>query len=325
MFPLRILHPNKKHRKIMATPINLIHEFSGLCLGPHPIRSSKKSSSAKGTPPRTFFCRGLRASMTLEASLVLPLFLLFFLTIGSSMEIFRFHSKMEMALWEIGRETCVYGTALEGSSWLSVNDYAHKETGELLEMIGNLALSQTYVKGRVEERLGSEYLEEAPVKGGADGLIYLGGSLINDEDFVRLVVTYAAQPRWTVSGFRTFYLQNYYYGRMWTGFDVTNEENEIYYLAENASVYHRDINCSHLKLQPYQTSNANLATAVNSHGSHYRPCTICARGAMTDQVWISPEGDCYHYTRDCSGLKRTILTVTWKEAKRYRPCSRCGN
>ena len=28
--------------------------------------------------------------------------------------------------------------------------------------------------------------------------------------------------------------------------------------------------------------------------------------------------------RDCPGLKRTIRTVTWKEAMNYRPCSRCG-
>ncbi|MBP5282616.1 MAG: hypothetical protein J6Z22_08975 [Lachnospiraceae bacterium] len=240
------------------------------------------------------------------------------------MEILRFHSKVEMALWEVGRETCLYGTALEGTSWLSVDDMNRKETGDLLEAVGNLALSQTYVKGRVEERLGREYLEDAPVRDGASGMIYLGGSLINDEDTVTMMVTYSVEPKWMVPGFRRFYLRNYYFGRMWTGFDVTNEENKIYYLAENAEVYHTSINCSHLRLQPYQIDSGSLETSVNSHGSHYRACAICARGTTPAQIWISPEGDCYHFTRECSGLKRTVRTVTWSVAKKYRLCSRCG-
>ena len=147
---------------------------------------------------------------------------------------------------------------------------------------------------------------------------------MNSDDTVEFAVMYEAKPKWTVAGFRSFHLRNYYLGRMWTGFDVEGEDQGIYYLAENAQVYHRDLTCSHIKLQPELVYSSVLTTAVNGHGSHYRACAICAREAPGNEVWISPEGECYHLKRDCPGLKRTIRTVTWKEAMNYRPCSRCG-
>lgn len=282
----------------------------------------------KGASPCTSPGKKVAASMTVEAALVLPLFLIFFLNIGSIMEILRFHSKMETALWEVGRETCIYGTALTGvtGQYLKARkDEGKGSAGQLLETMGNLALSYTYVKGRVEEYLGEAYIDGAPIRGGRNGLQYVGGSVWNDEDVVEMVVTYVAEPKWLLPGFRRFLMENHYYGRLWTGYALGETDNVLYYLAENPQVFHRDGNCSHLKLNPELTRRERLGTAVNSGGSHYRACSICAKGEMPEEIWISPEGDCYHFLRECPGLKRTIRAVTWKEAEKYRPCSRCGD
>ena len=247
--------------------------------------------------------------------MVLPLFLLFFFMLGSSMEMLRFHSKMEMALWEIGRETCVYGPALRQNVNLS---------SEVLEAVGEFVLSQTYVKERIEQYLGEEYLREAPVTKEFDSFWFFAEASFQARDVLELEVTYKANPQWTIPGFRTFKMRNYLYARLWTGYELKEEGNELYYLAENAQVYHRDSACSHLKLQPEEVSSSVLEEAVNGNGQRYRACSICAKGKLLDKVWISPEGECYHFRRDCPGLKRTVRAVDWSVAKQYRPCSRCG-
>ena len=325
-YPLRLLHPKnyKNIGKKQASSLNPITRSLGSSHDLNPI----KNPCAKGMSPHAPSKWKVRASMTLEASLALPIFLLFFLTVGSSLEMIRFHSRMEMALWEVGRETCAYGTVLRDTDWLSTSGETSAKVKEknqgLFEAIESYALSQTFLRGRVEEYLSREYLEEAPVVLDEKGLHSNGGSFVNSDDTVEFAVMYEAKPKWTVAGFRSFHLRNYYLGRMWTGFDVEGEDQGIYYLAENAQVYHRDLTCSHIKLQPELVPCSVLTTAVNGHGSHYRACAICAREAPGNEVWISPEGECYHLKRDCPGLKRTIRTVTWKEAMNYRPCSRCG-
>jgi hypothetical protein len=332
MFSLWKQHPTQKtieKEKILQAPsLNLTKTPSrpvqGLTFLTNLLFFKQDSNSMEGTSPRTFFSRRWRASLTVEASLVLPLFLLFFLTLGSGMEMLRLHGKMEVALWRIGRETCLYGTVLQEfrQQGTKLEGQAGSQMQQALSSVGNLAFSYTYVKGRVEEALGKDYLEDAPI--GKEGLFYLGGSIINQEDLVGFQVSYPVEPKWSLMGFRSFWMENHYYGRTWTGFELSETEQGLYYLTENAQVYHLDINCSHLKLSPEAVSKEVLSSARNARGSRYRACSICVQDTPPAQVWISPEGECYHYRRDCSGLKRTIRAVTWKEAEGYRPCSRCG-
>ena len=261
--------------------------------------------------------------MTVEASLVLPLFLLFFLTLSGGLEILRFQSRLDMALWELGMETSVYGTVLKVGQ--DGTDLDQPKAKTALWLAGDLAFDYGYVKGRLGTFLGKEYLEEAPISGGLDGMQFWQGSIQNADDTVRIYVNYKAEPKYSLPGFQKLRMEDHYFGRLWTGYPLKETGNDLYYLAENAEVYHKDPECSHLRLNPYQTSSGTLELAVNAKGSHYRACSYCAIGVMPGEVWISPEGDCYHYRRDCSGLKRTVRAVGWDIAKGYRACSRCGN
>ena len=266
--------------------------------------------------------RRAKASMTVEAALALPLFLIFFLQLGSVMEMMRLYGRIETALWETGRELCLYGgVAKQIGEGLGVSsDEAGKS---VLESVGNLALSYTYVKDRVENYIGTGYLDSAPIKGGKAGLQYVGSELLGEDDRMEIVVTYCARPKWTLDGFRPFLLENRYVGRLWTGYDLN--KNKVYYLAENIEVYHCDRECTHLRLQAYQVKWEEMLTASNDYGKKYRACKKCIPAGELQYVWISPEGECYHAGRDCSGLKRTVHEVSWEEASKYSPCSRCAN
>lgn len=307
-------------RKLKQSIYQLAQTLSNIFFGPISQRLSVQMRSIEGTSPH--ISGRVFASMTVEASLVLPLFLIFFLCLGSMMEVFRLHAKVEMALWETGREACLYGVAVKGLVAKAGDE--RSLGGELAETVGNLALTQSYVKGRVEAYLGREYLDGAPLQYGREGLHYLGSELLTENDQIEMVVTYQVSPKWALDGFQTFWLCNHYYGRLWTGYDLQGNNGILYYLAENMEVYHLDRECSHLRLHPREILREELATAVNSKGQKYRPCTKCVMAGGMSCVWISPEGDCYHDRIDCPGLKRTVRVATWAEARKYRPCSRCG-
>ena len=53
-----------------------------------------------------------RGSMTIEAAIVLPCFLFFFINLSSSLEMIRLCGNLEYALHNAGNEVCLYGSLL---------------------------------------------------------------------------------------------------------------------------------------------------------------------------------------------------------------------
>ena len=92
----------------------------------------------------------VEGSMTIEAALVLPLFCLFLMTMGSAMEMIRLHNNLEVALWDAGRKISIYGS-------LSADREDSKNRPEAV------AIAYTLIKAQIEEQLGREYLEDAPL------------------------------------------------------------------------------------------------------------------------------------------------------------------
>ncbi|MBR1930860.1 MAG: hypothetical protein IJ833_05210 [Lachnospiraceae bacterium] len=261
-------------------------------------------------------------SMTVEAALILPLFLFFFLNISSAMEMLRLHGNLELALWSVGNRMSVYGHALGE---------------EHPERLAGLAFSYTYIKHYICEYLGEAYLENTPILGGVNGLQFLESDILAEGDTVEIVVAYGVSPYSSIVGFRPFGMVNHYYGHVWNGYELPLEESrtasDIVYIAENGAVFHKNPDCTYLKLSIRETTLGQAVTARNIYGEKYHMCSICGMGngkwelnsgTTNSQVWITSEGDCIHYNRNCSGLKRTIYAVERSEIPDYRPCSRCA-
>ncbi len=109
----------------------------------------------------------------------------------------------------------------------------------------------------------------------------------------------------------------------WTGFlqgksDSTQEA--WVFVTPTQSVYHSNRDCTHLKL-----SVKSMAAAKLKKNSKYGPCGHCTKGEkMGTTVYVTEEGDCYHFQIGCSGLKRTIYMIAKAQAADMKPCSRCG-
>jgi len=256
-----------------------------------------------------FISRWMEGSMTVEASVVLPLFLMFFLALGSAMEMIRLHANLEFALWDIGNRMSVYGHALTGS-----------EENLIWSEAGDIALTYTYVKKEIENYLGTEYLDASPLVGGAEGLRFVESEIWDGGEDFEILVTYQVAPFGEIAGVKGFRMANRYYGHFWNGYRIPIE---VFYTAENGEVYHKDAMCSHLFLSVTQVILPEAYTARNQKGEKYTPCELCEKTESGNWVYITEEGNRIHYQRYCSGLKRTVFEVSAEEAAGYRPCSRC--
>lgn len=266
--------------------------------------------------------KGCRGSMTVEAAIVLPVFLFFLLNLLWIIEIYSLHSTLLSALRETGRELSVYAYAYDR--------IVNEEEDEGLEaFIEDVAFSYLYVKGRVESLAGKDYLDNSPLTYGKEGLLYVESSILQQDDIIDLVVTYQVSPLVNIAGFRSGRFYSRYYGRAWTGYEVRDEaengENAVYvYIAENAKVYHISKECSHIRLSIAESGLWEIAELRNESGSRYLPCELCVEDGQ-GRLYITASGDRYHQVLSCSGLKRTVTQMLRSEAeKQYRMCTRCG-
>jgi len=269
-----------------------------------------------------FSCK-ISAGMTVEASILLPLFIFFFLNLGCAIEMIRLHGNLQLALWQTGSQLAVYGYALDSGE---LPEEGEKEDSWWKGMAG-IVFSSTYVKAQLIDTLGESYLDQSPLTKGAEGLQLWESDIFGPEDKIDVVVTYSVSPWSKIAGFFSFRMANRYYAHIWNGYELpggTNAEVKTVYLTPNGVVYHLDRNCTYLRLSVRQILSGELAEARNQYGRRYQPCEKCIDGSVPSILYITQGGACYHYSRDCPGLKRTVYAVGIDDAAGYRPCSRCG-
>ncbi len=264
----------------------------------------------------------LSAGMTVEASILLPLFVFFFLNMGCAIELIRFHGNLQLALWQTGSELALYGYALDSGEM----PMEEQEEGWWTNL-ADITFSSTYIKWRLIDILGSDYIGQSPLADGSNSLHLWESNIFGTEDEIDIIVTYSVSPWSRLAGFRPFRMTNRYYAHIWNGYQlptVLKEEKRTVYLTEYGTVYHISQDCTYLRLSVRPIEAKKLGEVRNHCGRQYEPCAKCANGVCPVEVYITEEGNCYHYRKECSGLKRTIYAVSLKDAENYKPCSRCG-
>lgn len=262
----------------------------------------------EGRSPFIRLLSGVCGGMTVEAALVLPLCLFFLLNLGGAIEMIRLHNNLQLALWDTGGRLALYGCEQSGSGLSSL-------------------LSAFYVRNRLTDFLGEDYLDGSPLRQGSAGLSLWESGML-EGDMLDIRMTYAVETPFSLGGICSFRMANRYSVHLWNGYELPGETEAeagtVFYVTENGEVFHRDRDCTHLRLVVRETAAGSLAEERNQWGRRYAACEKCAAGQPPDRFYITPEGNCFHYRADCPGLKRTVYTLTPGEAAGYPPCSRCG-
>ena len=261
------------------------------------------------------------ASMAVEASIALPIFLFFIMNILFSFDMLRLHGNIMGAMHQTGNKMAFYGYAYHSLS----------EDGAILsEGMDSVVLSEGYARTKVTELLGKEYLNNTCLVSGAAGLHFLKSSVMEEEDVIDLRASYRVRPFLQLVGFPDFSMENRYYGRAWTGYDVASRvsdetaEDPIVYVTENGSVYHVARNCSYLNPSIEAVSVQMISQLRNASGEKYYSCGSCSRDEYQAVVYVTSEGSRIHGSLKCSALRRTIYTVHLSEVVGKGKCSKCG-
>lgn len=279
-------------------------------------RSLKRASFIAFRRGRSLCGKG---SMTLEAAFALPFFLFAVINILYAVNIIGTQSRIDAALHQTGNKMAFAGYVYERTAGSAVPDG-----------VAGVAMTHLYARGQILEYVGREYLEQSCVVGGASGVSLAGSTVMGEGDLIDLQVSYRVRPFATVMGFDGFAMSQRYYGKAWTGYDVTQyvsdttQEDPMVYITETGTVYHVDRNCTYLNPSVESVSVDAVGGMRNQAGGKYYPCGICGGSSAQGQVYITRQGSSYHSQINCSGLKRTIYTVPLSQVGGRGRCSKCG-
>ena len=250
-----------------------------------------------------------KGSMTIEAALLLPLFLFFFLHLSAVTEMLQLHGKVEAALWNTGNQLALYAAA----------------SPETVSVLPDIGISYLWVKQQVEEYLEKEYLERSPIVYGASGLNFLRSDYQNEEECVDILVTYEVEPPLTLFPFPYRRMANRYYARIWTGYDVSNAVNRggYVYMTPYGEVWHRVPNCTYIFHEVKSVSIGFLGEKKNAEGRIYEPCDFCSDQLRGDCVFVTVGGEKYHHDQKCTAIFKEVIALEKEKGQQYRACSRC--
>ncbi|MCM1251321.1 MAG: hypothetical protein NC321_00720 [Clostridium sp.] len=266
----------------------------------------------------SFTSRKLKASLTLEAAMTLPLFLFFLLQIMAAMNMIGIQSRLNAALHQTGNQ-------------IAFAAYAYGQaTGTALPAdIVSVTLTKAYAENQILEYAGRKYLDGSCIKNGAAGISFHGTSIMGRNDMVEIYLSYQIQPVFPFMEFADFGVSQCYYGRAWTGYDVESgisdftQEDPMVYITETGTVYHTNRNCTYLNPSVESIQASVLEASRNQSGGKYYPCEICGRKSAAGTLYITGQGNSYHTLITCPGLKRTIYTVPLSEVGGRGQCSKC--
>ena len=279
-------------------------------------RSVKRASFISS---RKMICMRRKGSMTLEAAFVLPFFLFAVINILFAVNMIGTQSRFNAALHQTGNKMAFAGYVYE------------RTVGNVLpDSLAGVAMTGIYARGQILEYVGTGYLDQSCVVGGAGGVSLAGSSVMGDGDIIDLNVSYRVKPFAGIMGFGGFTMTQRYYGKAWTGYDVTQyvsdikQEDPMVYITETGTVYHSDRNCTYLNPSVESVSATAIGDMRNQAGAKFYSCEICGGYRGTEQVYITKYGSSYHSQINCSGLKRTIYTVPLSQVGGRGKCSKCG-
>lgn len=257
--------------------------------------------------------------VTIEASIVIPIFLFCFLEIMSLFQYISVYSGILYAMKQVGDPICIHGYAYD----ILIENNGEQKIGE--QIVSSLIFSEGYLDTQLQKKC-SATINEKYIQNGIKGISLLGSYLNNDSGIVSIVVRYTLKPMFSIAG-TEYRVISRYYGKLWTGYSLEEPvaAKEYVYVTETGSVYHLSKDCTYLRLSISTVIMNELSEVRNESGARYKPCEICVDLKKTQQLYyITKSGNRYHSEIGCSSLKRTIYRIELAEIDQRSVCSRCS-
>lgn len=242
-----------------------------------------------------------KGSITVEASLAVPLFFFAVVCLLYLMEMMAIQTSIRAGLQYAGKIAA--------------------QEGYLLKTISVSNIEKDVVNG-----IGADRLERSIVEGGSSGIDCSGSFVLPAAGIGELSARYEIRIPVPVFHIGSIPCEEKIRMKMWCGYEksafgITDEK--VVYITETGVVYHEDYHCTHLELSVRMVPKEQVEELRNKGGGKYHACHRCG-GTGAGGVYVTLTGDRYHSSISCSGLKRTIYAVPVSEAAGKRACAKCG-
>ncbi len=260
---------------------------------------------------RTFFFFSFwKASLTLETAVVLPVFFL-------CMMLAVHYGKVCDTAVRLGSSMAQASEEIAMSAYVSV----YGEGGSIL----TAGMTDAYAHMRAVHQAG----DTSAIR----NLSFIFSEFLENDEMIEVTAVYQVRAPFGIVRVPWYFFEQRACTRGWTGRtgsdggngsrgDTDDQGGKKVYVTRYGTVYHTDPNCTHIKLGIQPSTKEEAEKARNVYGEKYKPCEIC--GGSGGSVYITPDGNRYHSSLSCPGLKRTVQEMTLEEAGGLRPCSKCA-
>lgn len=296
-----------------------------------------------------------KASITVEASIVLPIFILAMYAFIFFIQVISIQQEIQQGLLQTARfcEKIGYihdyvinydveekSTQTDQSQENTPEDNTSEEAAEdnksessVIDTreVATYLITSGLMQGKFDEVVDQHMINKSCVVGGMQGLNFLLSSYDVETNIADVTVQYRVHIPIGLAIINDFTVVQKTKVRVFVGLSNINsdeeaEEDEDYvYITETGTVYHENRDCTHLKLSITKVNRSSLDTQRNSSGGKFSACEICKPERIKQEYYyITKQGDRYHCNANCSGLKRTIKMIKRSEVSDRRACTRCG-
>lgn len=281
-----------------------------------------------------------KASITVEASLVLPIFIFAMYAFIFFLQVLNVQEEIQQGLLRTARYCEKIGyvydyvmdyEAEEKSKQTNQNQQHENEDSSIDPIeIATYLITSGLMQAKFGEVIDQHIINKSCVVGGMQGLNFLLSSYDVETNIADIIVQYKVHIPIGLSIIDDFYVIQKSKVRVFVGLSNTYSEEEdtdedCVYIAETGTVYHESKDCTYLKLSITKITGNRLDNQRNSSGAKYYACEICKpEHKQQEYYYITKQGNRYHSNTYCSGLKRTINVIKRSEVGNRRACTRCG-
>ena len=277
--------------------------------------------------------------ITVEAALVLPMFLVAMITVGCILNMYYTHLVVGETLDNTARTIVSWAYPYRSlgdskqldmvSSGFSGNAKDTSADGEvhnsfsLVKTGSSAALSTSVTAGVRKDSIAGGMLK------GAVNCLY--STPLSNNGIVDLVAIYELKVPFGM--FMPKGMKFVQRSRMhaWTGYindegDEDNSDVEYVFVTTNGTVYHRSESCTYLKPSVKGVNASGVKNLRNSSGAKYYACEYCHPSVNSGgKLYITTYGTRYHSSSHCSAIERNYKRVPLSQVEGVLPpCSKCG-
>lgn len=281
----------------------------------------------------------INASLTVETSLVLPLFLFFFVSLLYFIQIITIQEVLQEAMTESGlsmaRASYVYADFQDAEDASNAEGSIFDDAIQLgLKEITGAVINNVVLRHAIQSRLNVDIIKNTLIVGGFDGISFDDSKVLRGNDDIDIIIRYRVSNPIRIFGFQKMDMIQRVKLRGWNGHQLPplytiveegDSEDEMVYITESGTVYHLKRTCSHISLS-VEAISGKPSWQRNKNGGKYYPCEACCSGDEPELAtyYITSYGDRYHRSEGCSKIKRNVREVPLSEVKDRASCKRCG-